>query len=216
MSREDNVDISEGDIAANGWMFTARTAGPEDGPLVILLHGFPQTSRCYQRELAALGLAGYRAVAPDQRGYSPGARPPEVDAYQVDHLVADIIGVADALHADRFDLVGHDWGGLIAWLVAGRFPERVRTLTALSTPHPQALRAALADDQDQIERFSYIDLFRQPEVPEQLLLGEDGSGEGLRQLFADSGIEADTARSYIETLRQPGALDGRAQLVQGQ
>ena len=130
--------------------------------------------------------------------------------------MADIIGVADALHADRFDLVGHDWAGLIAWLVAGRFPERVRTLTALSTPHPQALRAALADDQDQIERFSYIDLFRQPEVPEQLLLGEDGSGEGLRQLFADSGIEADTARSYIETLRQPGALDGRAQLVQGQ
>jgi pimeloyl-ACP methyl ester carboxylesterase len=200
------VDISVQDIAANGWVFTVRTAGPEDGPLVILLHGFPQTSRCYQSELTALGQRGHRAVAPDQRGYSPGARPVDVDAYQVDHLVADVVALADALHADTFDLVGHDWGGLIAWLVAGRFPERIRTLTALSTPHPQALRAALAGDADQIERFSYIDLFRQPDVPEQLLLGEDGSGEGLRQLFADSGIGADTARSYVETLSQPGAL----------
>ena len=189
----DGVNITVGDIAANGWTFTTRTAGPEDGPLVIFLHGFPQTSCCYSKELVVLGQHGYRAVAPDQRGYSPGARPAEVGAYQVDQLVGDIVALADALHADTFDLVGHDWGGLIAWFVAGRFPQRVKTLTALSTPHPQALRAALAADPDQIERFSYIDLFRQPEVPEQLLLGEDGSGDGLRQLFADSGIDAGTA-----------------------
>ena len=201
------MDISVEDMAANGWDFTARAAGPEDGPLVILLHGFPQTSRCYAGQLAALGQGGYRAVAPDQRGYSPGARPADVAAYRVDELVADVAALADGLGAETFDLVGHDWGGLIAWLVAGRYPQRVRTLSALSTPHPQALREALVGgNADQIERFSYFDLFRQPEVPEGLLLGADGSGEGLRQLFADSGIEADAARSYIETLRQPGAL----------
>jgi pimeloyl-ACP methyl ester carboxylesterase len=201
------VEISVTEIGANGWAFTTRSAGPDDGPLVILLHGFPQTSRCYSAELAALAESGYRAVAPDQRGYSPGARPSEVGAYQLDELVTDVVGLADACRAERFHLVGHDWGGMVAWYVAGQHPERVRTLTSISTPHPQALLAALeGGDPEQVERFSYFDLFRQPEVPEQLLLGEDGSGEGLRTLFADSGIESGAAQSYVETLRRPGAL----------
>ncbi len=117
-------------IDANGLTFTARAAGPPDGRPVLLLHGFPQTSLCFAHEVAALGAAGYRAVAPDQRGYSAGARPAEVGAYTADHLVSDVASIADALGMGAFDLVGHDWGGMVAWLTAAAHPRRVRTLTS--------------------------------------------------------------------------------------
>lgn len=195
------------EVAANGWTFTARTDGPEDGRPVILLHGFPQTSRCFTAELSALGGAGFRAVAPDQRGYSPGARPTAVEDYRVEELASDVVALADSLGFDTFDLVGHDWGGLVAWIVASRWPGRVRTLTSVSTPHPLALADALrGGDPDQAERSSYLKLLRQTDVPEELLLGADGNGEGLRALFADSGIDADTVEEYIDVLSRPGAL----------
>ena len=205
--RDDAVDTTVDHIDANGWTFTVRTAGPPDGRPVLLLHGFPQTSRCFSNELISLGQAGYRAIAPDQRGYSPGARPTGAGEYRVAKLCADVTALADALDIHSFDLVGHDWGGLVAWAYAGHVPERVRTLTSVSTPHPMALAAALVGgDPDQVQRSSYVDLLRQPKVPEQLLLGADGSGEGLRTLFADSGIDDAVARSYVETLAEPGAL----------
>lgn len=99
---------------ADGWTFTARTAGPDHGRPVLLLHGFPQTSRCWAAQLEALAAAGHRAVAVDQRGYSPGARPDDVAAYRPEALVADVLAVADAAGMDRFDLVGHDFGGMVA------------------------------------------------------------------------------------------------------
>jgi pimeloyl-ACP methyl ester carboxylesterase len=194
-------------IDANGWTFTVRMAGPPDGRPVILLHGFPQTSQCFSSELIALGQAGYRAIAPDQRGYSPGARPTAAGEYRIANLCADVTALADAFDVQSFDLVGHDWGGLVAWTYTGHHPERVRTLTSVSTPHPMALAAALVGgDPDQAQRSSYLDLLRQPEVPEQLLLGADGSGDGLRTLFADSGIDDEVAGTYVETLAEPGAL----------
>jgi pimeloyl-ACP methyl ester carboxylesterase len=100
-------------------VFTARADGPTDGPLVLLLHGFPQTSWEWHHQLPALGDAGYRAVAPDQRGYSPGARPVGVDAYAIDELVADALALAEVFGAARFHLVGHEWGAIVAWQVAG-------------------------------------------------------------------------------------------------
>src|ERR1017187_222230 len=134
LSGKDPMNISVIDGLANRWTFTTRMAGPEDGPPAILLHGFPQTSRCFSSQLLAVGEAGFRAVAPDQRGYSPGARPTGVDDYLVDNLASDIAALADALAFDTFDLVGHDWGGLVAWTVAGLHPQRVRTRTSVSTP----------------------------------------------------------------------------------
>jgi pimeloyl-ACP methyl ester carboxylesterase len=201
------VETSVADIAANGWMFSVRSAGPADGRPVILLHGFPQNSRCFASQLQALGQSGYRAIAPDQRGYSALARPEEMGEYRIADLVSDVVALADSLGVGSFDLVGHDWGGLVAWYVAGFHPDRVRSLTSVSTPHPLALAAALVSgDPDQVQRSGYIDLLRQPEVPEQILLGADGSGEGLRQVFADSGVEDDAVDSYVECLCQPGAL----------
>jgi pimeloyl-ACP methyl ester carboxylesterase len=118
--------------------FDARVAGPEDGELVLLLHGFPQTSYSWRSQLEALGAAGYRAVAPDQRGYSAGARPAEVERYAIPALVGDVIAIADELGGHRFHLVGHDWGAAVAWQVAGRHQDRLRSLTVLSVPHPSA------------------------------------------------------------------------------
>ena len=131
------------EIEAGGFTFTGRACGPHEGRKVLLLHGFPQTSWAWRDELWALGRAGYRAVAPDQRGYCTGARPADVDDYATEHLLDDVIALADSMEMETFDLVGHDWGGMLAWIVASRHPGRVRTLTVVSTPHPLALQEAL-------------------------------------------------------------------------
>lgn len=199
--------IAVEEVDANGWTFTVRAAGPGDGRPVILLHGFPQTSLCFSKQLLTLGDAGYRVVAPDQRGYSPGARPEGVEEYQIAELVSDIVALADACGMDTVDLVGHDWGAMVAWAFAGQQPGRVRTLTSVSTPHPRALSAALGGaDPDQVERSSYMSVFRQADLPEQLLLGEDGSGDGLVQMFAASGLDEGLARAHVDALSVPGAL----------
>src|ERR1700734_1552097 len=164
------------EIDANRLTFTARAAGPNRGRGVILLHGFPQTSWSWRGQLSELGDAGYRAVAPDQRGYSAGARPPAVADYGMDHLVGDVLALADSMEMDTFDLVGHDWGGMLAWIVASRYPGRVRSLSVVSTPHPLALQhALLGGDPALVAQGAATESFRAPEVPERLLLGADGS-----------------------------------------
>lgn len=186
--------------------FEARVAGPEDGELVLLLHGFPQTSWSWRAQLAALGDAGYRAVAPDQRGYSPGARPAEVERYGIPSLVSDVLAIADALGGDRFHLVGHDWGAAVAWQVAGRHQDRVRSLTILSVPHPKAFGRALAGEggSDQSTRSSYIDFFRSDEAADTFT---QNGGDGLRNMFAMTGLTEDV-QPYIDVLLQPGAMQG--------
>src|SRR5204862_4250262 len=125
-----------GEIETGQGRFTADVAGPPEGELVLLLHGFPQSRHTWRDQVPALGAAGYRAVAPDGRGYSPGVRPDPADlaAYGIDRLVADVLDLADALGAATFHLVGHDWGGQIAWCVASRHPARVTSLTVLPRP----------------------------------------------------------------------------------
>ena len=109
-------------IETHGLTFTADLAGPSEGDLVLLLHGFPQTRHAWRAELKSLAAAGFRACAPDQRGYSVGARPDGVDAYRIERLVADALGIADTLGAESFHLVGHDWGGHLAWVTAAQNP----------------------------------------------------------------------------------------------
>lgn len=195
----DEIEIPAGELT-----FRGLAAGPEEGELVLLLHGFPQTSRCWRHQIAALADAGYRALAFDQRGYSPGARPDEVEQYATLHLVADVLAVADWVGGHTFHLVGHDWGGAIAWQVAGRYPQRVRTLTVVSTPHPEAFTDVLrSDDADQRQRSSYMQVFR-AEGSEDGMLAEDATG--LRFIFDASGMPADEAAPYIEAMQEPGAL----------
>ncbi len=195
------------EIAAGGFVFTGRACGPHDGRRVLMLHGFPQTSWAWRDELWALGRAGYRAIAPDLRGYSDGARPPAVDDYATERLLGDVLSLADAMDMETFDLVGHDWGGMLAWITAARHPGRVRTLGVVSTPHPLALLEALGGaDPDQAAAGVATEAFRAPEVPERLLLGADGSGLGLAALLAETGLDDDDARMYVAALTEPGAL----------
>ena len=185
----------------NGARHTARVAGPDDGELVLLLHGFPATSRSWLGVLPILGAAGYRAVAPDQRGSCAGARPSELEAYRLDELVADVARFADALGASRFHLVGHDWGGLVAWVAGVRLSERLLTMTSVSTPHPDAFVAALVGDTDQGQRSAYVEVLRTPGA-EALLLADDAAV--LRDAFGDA-VPPTTIDEYLRVL---GADEG--------
>ena len=188
------------ELAAGGLAFRGCAAGPADGRLVVFLHGFPQSSYEWRFQLAALGEAGYRAVAFDQRGYSPGARPEAVEAYGVSHLMSDVLAVADDMGGHQFDVVGHDWGAALAWQLAGRHPERVRTLTAVSVPHPRAFTKAM-DSGDQAARSAYMLAFREtPDEAAASLLADDAAA--LRQMMA--GLDAEP---YVELMRD-GALRG--------
>lgn len=198
------IDVEDLEIAVGGGMtFRARAAGPDDGRLVLLLHGFPQTSRSWLPVMRSLAEAGHRAVAIDQRGYSPGARPSGVRAYALDHLVGDVLAVAYDIGGHQFDLVGHDWGGLIAWYVAGRHPERVRTVSVVSTPHPVPFAAAVRGELggDQPSRSGYTTLFRSAEAEGFFLA--DGAAR-LRELYRSS--DAYAIDEYVEVLTEPEAL----------
>src|SRR5258708_510967 len=160
--------------AVPGLEFDVLVDGAEDAPLVLLLHGFAESFHTWDAQIAALARAGYRAVAPSQRGYSAGARPDAAKTalYQFDHLVEDAMAIAAANgYADRrFHLVGHDWGGSIAWGIADKYPERLASLTVLSRPHPNAFNRALAlPDGDQKHRSRHHRAFLHPAPPSALL-----------------------------------------------
>jgi pimeloyl-ACP methyl ester carboxylesterase len=196
----DRIDVVVGPLT-----FDALAAGPEGAQAVLLLHGFPQTSQAWVDQLEALGAAGYRAVAFDQRGYSPRARPPDVDAYRAPELIGDVLAVADALGMDRFHLVGHDWGGAIAWQVGGRHADRLHTLTVVSTPHPAAMGMALAGQigGDQAERSSYVQVFREPDSQDRFL---ENDAQILRMVYLASGMPPGREAPYLEALGTPEAL----------
>ena len=199
-----NHPTSTRELSANALRFSMDVAGEADAPLVLLLHGFPQTRYTWRHQLPALAEAGHRAVAPDQRGYSPGARPRGVEHYGVDALVGDALALADAFGAARFHLVGHDWGGQLAWLLAARHPERVRTLTVLSRPHPAAFARALATDPQQSERSKHHRAFQDPDTAKRLI--EDGARR-LRQLLRDQGVADADADAYVTPLSSHAAMD---------
>ena len=182
--------------------FDVRVHGPADGRTVLLLHGFPQNAGCWGPVVGRLTAAGLRTVAPDQRGYSPGARPTEIAAYQLDRLVADAVGLLDALDLAAVDVVGHDWGAVVAWALAAGHPDRVRTLTAVSVPHPSAYGWALAHDADQQTRSAYIRLFQTEGRAEQVLLA-DGATR-LRAMFGD--LDRSVVDNYARAMGEPGAL----------
>jgi pimeloyl-ACP methyl ester carboxylesterase len=191
-------------VRARGLSFDVVAGGPADGPAVLLLHGFPQHSGEWELVTPALHRAGLRTYALDQRGYSPGARPAEVSEYDMRECVADAVAVLDALGVDKAHVVGHDWGAIVGWHLAARWPERLRTLTAVSVPHPAAFVAALKEDADQRRRSAYITLLRRPYVAEVALLAADGAW--LRKALR--GVPDDRVERYVAPLREPGALTG--------
>jgi pimeloyl-ACP methyl ester carboxylesterase len=188
--------------------FDVRADGPEDGRPVLLLHGFPETSASWAAVTPPLTRAGLRTYAPDQLGYSPGARPDEVAAYSTPNLTQTTADLMTALEIPRADLVGHDWGANVAWALAAWHPDRVRSLTAVSVPHPAAYTVAYRSDPEQRERSAYIRLFWQEGKAEEVLLA-DGARRLRRMLSGgeqDSGVPLEAIDEYVAVLSAPGAL----------
>ncbi|MEU7059305.1 alpha/beta hydrolase [Streptomyces sp. NPDC046197] len=195
--------MTELSITTDAGVFDAIVAGPPEGRPVLMLHGFPQTGLVWQRQIAALAARGYRVVAPDQRGYSPGARPERPEDYRIGLLVEDVVAITEELGWAAFDLVGHDWGGAVAWWTAHAHPGRVRTLTVVSTPHPGALATALRTDEDQRKRSHYMIDWRETPATEERMLAHDA--QELRVVYAGK-VPQDSAEAYVRHLSQPGAL----------
>jgi pimeloyl-ACP methyl ester carboxylesterase len=188
-------------VNANGLQFSALEWGPSSGPLVLALHGFPQRSTSWTGVAERLEAAGVRTVAVDQRGYSPGARPVEVGAYAIANLVADVVGVIDAL-GGRVHLVGHDWGGVVGWQVAARRPDLLASWTAVSTPNQLALNEVLAGDPAERARFGYILGLRDPGA-EQRLAADNWSAFTA---FYQSRVAEDRVHDDVAFFAQPGVL----------
>jgi pimeloyl-ACP methyl ester carboxylesterase len=186
--------------------FTVSVGGPADGPAVVLLHGFPQNATMWAGVTPALHAAGLRTIAPDQRGYSPGARPSDADEYRMEKLVGDVLSIMDSHGVGRAHLVGHDWGSFVGWWLAAAHPDRLWTFTAVSVPHPQALATALRADAHQRELMSYVTLFRIPGKAERVLLDDDAVR--LRRMFTRNGVGEGEAERYLAPMREPGALTG--------
>jgi pimeloyl-ACP methyl ester carboxylesterase len=195
--------IDVGDLS-----FDVRADGPEDGRPVLLLHGFPQTSLSWAAVTTRLTEAGLRTYAPDQLGYSPGARPGEVEAYSLQNLAQVTADLMTALAIPRADVVGHDWGANVAWTLGAWHPDRVRSLTAVSVPHPAAYTAAFRADPEQKERSAYIRLFWQAGKAEEVLLADDA--RRMRRMLAGgdqaTGVPAEAIDEYVAVLSAPGAL----------
>ena len=193
----------------SGLTFTTDVAGPTVGPLVLLLHGFPESRHSWHAALPELAAAGYRAIAPDQRGYSPGARPDPADLsnYAFNRLVADAIEIAEAAgHGDgRFHLVGHDWGGQVSWGVAGKHPERLASLTILSRPHPSSFRRALLkEDGDQEHRSRHHGKFLEPETGRLLI---EDNARRLREGLFGQDVGKAAIEDHVAILGNPAAIE---------
>ena len=193
----------------SGLTFTTDVAGPAGGDLVLLLHGFPESRRSWREALPVLAKAGYRAVAPDQRGYSPGARPDPgvLSNYAFDKLVADAIEIVAAAGHDgrRFHLVGHDWGGQVSWGVAHAHPERLASLTVLSRPHPLSFRRALQKpDGDQKHRSRHHGKFLDADTG-RLLLEDDA--RRLREGLFGQDVSLGAIADHVSILGKPAAIE---------
>ena len=191
-------------VPVGGLVFDLAEQGAPGGRPIVLLHGFPQTHRAWDGLAARLVAASapLRLLAPDQRGYSPGARPRDPSAYALPELAGDVLGLMDAAGVEHADIVGHDWGSLVGWYLAGRHPDRVRTLTAVSVPHPAALAAALGQSTQQRKMSEYVNLFRDPDKAARVLLEEDA--RRLRRLYQP--LPESAVAPHLAALGEPAAL----------
>lgn len=181
----------------DGLTFQVADHGPNDGPPVVLLHGFPQDHTSWDQVVPLLNAAGARTLAPDLRGYSPDATPPGTANYGVRTLVSDVIALLDAASLDTVHIVGHDWGAALTWELLRTAPERFRSATILSTPHPAALAWSMTHS-SQALRSWYIGAFFIPRVPEVILQNQ------LSRVLSRTGLPKERADYYQEMLRRPG------------
>ena len=195
-------------IATNGVHLQVIEAGPTDGPLVVLLHGFPETSAGWHHQIGPLVEAGYRVVAPDQRGYGLSDKPRGVAAYQLDHLVGDLVGLIDACGRLRASVIGHDWGGIVAWAAIERHPDRFDRAVIVNAPHPAVIRPTLRSDLGQIRRSWYVFALQVPGVSEWFLKRHNFRAleRALLQTSRPGAFDQATVDQYRSAWGQPGAI----------
>ncbi|HVV47881.1 MAG TPA: alpha/beta hydrolase [Bryobacteraceae bacterium] len=195
-------------IATNGIHLHVAEAGPPDGPLVILLHGFPEFWYGWRKQIAPLAAQGFHVIAPDQRGYNLSDKPEGIASYDLDLLAADVIGLADHFERQTFALVGHDWGSAVGWWTAGLYPGRVQRLAILNAPHPAVWLEAVRNNPVQRRKSSYVRLFGIPWLPEFLI--RLSRFQALATAFRDSvrpGAFTDAdLKAYSAAWSQPGAI----------
>jgi epoxide hydrolase 4 len=203
-----DIEFEEQFITTNGIQLHIVMAGPKSGPPVILLHGFPEFWRGWVKQVPALVEAGCRVIIPDQRGYNLSDKPLGVKAYNIQELVNDVVGLIDALGYEKVNLVGHDWGAAVAWMLAIWHPERIHRLGILNVPHPSVMKRFLLRDLEQIRRSWYIFFFQLPWLPESGMQRDNWRvavgalrGSGKIHTFTHEDIE-----KYKEAWSQPGAM----------
>lgn len=195
-------------VETRGVRLNVLQDGPPDGPLVIALHGFPEFSYGWRKQVPFLAAAGFRVWAPDQRGYAASDKPVGVAAYALDELAADVIGLLDAAGRERAFLVGHDWGAAVAWWVAQTRPERVAKLVVINVPHPAVMRAHVRGSLAQLLKSWYILFFQLPWLPEWSL--RLGNWRGLTRALTTGTCPGAFTEADLDAYRaawsRPGAM----------
>lgn len=202
------MDLEHSTIKTNGIRLHVVQAGPKSGVPVLLLHGFPEHWRCWVRQIPALTAAGCRVIAPDQRGYNLSDKPKGIQAYCLDTLVEDISGLIKALDYEKVNLVGHDFGALVAWMLAIKYPEKLHRLGIINVPHPAVMWRFLRRDFEQMRRSLYALFFQLPWLPEAILRAGNWTiaSNGLKRSSNDNAFTDEDIAAYREAWSQPGAM----------
>ena len=195
-------------IETNGIRLHVAQAGPADGPLVILLHGFPEFWYGWRRQIEPLARAGYRVWAPDQRGYNLSDKPQGLAAYDIAELARDVVGLIDASGRQKCFLAGHDWGAAVAWTVAQSYPERIEKLAILNVPHPAVMFRTLRSSPAQLRKSWYMFFFQIPLLPEAMLRTNDWAGavEMLRRSSLPGSFTEQDFEQYRQAWWRKGAF----------
>ncbi|ANU20832.1 alpha/beta hydrolase [Planococcus plakortidis] len=197
-------------VETNGIRLHVAAAGPEEGELVVLLHGFPEFSYGFHHQMEELAASGYRVVAPDQRGYNLSDKPERIEDYTIDQLRDDIVGLIEAFGETSAFIVGHDWGGAVAWHLAASKPVYVKKLIAINIPHPAAMPRVMMKNPVQWVKSSYMAFFQLPEVPEKLMAANDFESmkQAMKGTARPSAFTEQELDRYREAWSQPDALTG--------
>jgi pimeloyl-ACP methyl ester carboxylesterase len=199
----ETIAFQNGEVTLN-----AVAAGPKDGPVVVLLHGFPEFWYGWHKQIDPLAAAGFRVIVPDQRGYNKSSKPSGVRFYALTELVSDVIAITDQLGRERIFLAGHDWGAAVAWSVAILHPNRVAKLAILNVPHPSVMRRYLMKNRRQLRKSWYMFFFQLPYLPEAFLSASNFR-RGVASLAGSSRpgtFSQDDFAQYRAAWSQPGAL----------
>lgn len=208
-----DLSVRETVFEHDGIRLWTRRAGREDGPLVILLHGFPEFGYAWRRQMGALAAAGFHVVAPDQRGYGQSSKPAGVRSYEIAKAGADVVAIADRLGREKFFLAGHDWGGMTAWEVAIRYPEHVERAVIMNAAHPDVVKRFgrfLARHPTQLLRSWYVFFFQIPWLPERLMSAFHHAALEKTLVWTSRAgtFLPDELVQYRHAWAQPGAVTG--------